>query len=402
MTVKYFLIKNNLAHNSLKFFLVLAISLQCHLVSAKEVLFAGVAFTGNANQRELLYPWAEKLAQEKNTENLSVLDIAVREAMQDFSSESLQLKYDQAKDTRSGSTITLAFGLGGESMELVKFKSEVIAIYRIMTRIVVFDWASDQKKLIASFPLQIVYQDVSPHAPTAEQQEQVFRRLYTDTGWDGNVFQSLKAKLQQTQIKEKYGLYMGVGKVKLGAEAQTLMSQAGVDAQTYETSIAQTLESVLSYELGVGLVPYTTGEAIANTMALRFSDARVFNLRLPESDYSVNFMVKNFRHVERESSRVSQVFIAAYARPQVALNAGAQGTFYFDDDVKHINSLAFSAQENVDLDYWSAYQTALRTLMVRFAKATQQSDPKIVKDLSPEKDLTTAFAQLKTIVEKCK
>lgn len=394
--------KNYFASNFLKFFLVLAISLQSHLVSAKEVLFAGVAFTGNANQRELLYPWAEKLAQEKNTENLSVLDLAVRDAMQDFSSESLQLKYDQAKDTRSGSTITLAFGLGGESMELVKFKSEVIAIYRIMTRIVVFDWASDQKKLIASFPLQIVYQDASTHAPTAEQQEQVFRRLYTDTGWDGNVFQSLKAKLQQTQIKEKYGLYMGVGKVELGAEAQTLMSQAGVDAQTYETSIAQTLESVLSYELGVGLVPYTTGEAIANTMALRFSDARVFNLRLPESDYSVNFMVKNFRHVERESSRVRQVFIAAYARPQVALNAGAQGTFYFDDDVKHINSLAFSAQENVDLDYWSAYQTALRTLMVRFAKATQQSDPKIVKALSPEKDLTTAFAQLKTIVEKCK
>lgn len=394
--------KNYFASNFLKFFLVLAISLQSHLVSAKEVLFAGVAFTGNANQRELLYPWAEKLAQEKNTENLSVLDLAVRDAMQDFSSESLQLKYDQAKDTRSGSTITLAFGLGGESMELVKFKSEVIAIYRIMTRIVVFDWASDQKKLIASFPLQIVYQDASTHAPTAEQQEQVFRRLYTDTGWDGNVFQSLKAKLQQTQIKEKYGLYMGVGKVELGAEAQTLMSQAGVDAQTYETSIAQTLESVLSYELGVGLVPYTTGEAIANTMALRFSDARVFNLRLPESDYLVNFMVKNFRHVERESSRVRQVFIAAYARPQVALNAGAQGTFYFDDDVKHINSLAFSAQENVDLDYWSAYQTALRTLMVRFAKATQQSDPKIVKALSPEKDLTTAFAQLKTIVEKCK
>jgi hypothetical protein len=385
---------------NLRIFLIIFCSFS--VANAGEVLFAGVGFTGDRAHREQLYPHADRFSKEVNADGFSVLDLALREAMIDFQSDDLKLRYEQDRSVSSGSGLTLAFGLGGESVEFVEFKSEVIVIYRVMARIVVFDWAEDQKKMIASFPLQIVFQDTSATRPTLEQQGEVFRRLYTDTHWDANVFQSLKSKLQKTIIRSRYGAYIGVANVGVNAEALASLQRANVDIDAYKTSVAQTLESVLSYELGVGLVPYTRGEAIGKNMALRFSDARVFNLKLPERDYNVDFNVSNFRHVEKSTTNVKQIYVAAYAHVKVSVNDGADGKYYFNEDIKHINQMAFPVKENVNVDYWSAYQTAMRTLMVRFAKASNEPDMKVIREMSPTKDLSDSFAKFKPIVEKCK
>lgn len=362
-----------------------------------KVLFAGVAFTGDEKHREKLYKWADQLAREKTSDGISVLDASLKKAMGDFKSEKLKLDYTQADDTKTGTKVSLAFVLGGETVEFVEFESEVIAIFRVMTRIVVFDW--EEKKLIANFPLQIVHQEASPSKLSTEQQGKIFRRLYTDTQWHGNIFRNLRNKLESTDIREKYRERLGVRNVKIESSVQEKLQQAEGDRYVYQSVIAQTLESVLSFETGIALVPYLPGEAIAKTMALRFSNAKVFNLSLPDVDYGIDFTVVDFRSAERLTGRVRQIFFGSYAKIEVYLNDNPRVKYYFSENIRHVNQMALSTQETVNIDYWSAYQTSLRALMVGFAKLANQFDPKVAKFMSPTKDMKRSFEELKPIVE---
>jgi len=371
-----------------------------HLVIASEALFAGFSFTGQWNQRADLYPYASALADEVGENGLNPLDSALMDSMRGFNSSNLTLVYQQQKNASAGTPVTLAFGLGGESVEEVKSKTDVVVIYRVMTRILAFDW--DEKKLIAAFPLQVVYQDVVSKSPSEDERREVFRKMYTDTSFSGNVFNAWREKLSKTQIKDSYGLYFGVSDIAIGEKAAEILNSAGLEAASYQTLVAQTVESTLSDAQGIGIVPFTAGESIGSNMALRFSDATTLNLQLPEPDFRMKFLVTNFRNVEKVKGRVRTIYVAAYGKAEVFLQDEDIKKTYFQGDLKHINKMIFSTSDEVEVDYWSAYQTALRTLLVRFSTQISEQDPKVVKALNPDMDLTSNFKEMLKIVEKCK
>ena len=218
-----------------------------------EFLFSGFSFTGQWNQRDELYPYATKLSEEV-TEKGSVLDVALNESLKNFRSSNVKLLLDQANKVGSGPSVTLAFGLGRESVEEVKTTSDVISIYRVMTRILAFDW--EEKKLIASFPVQVVYQNVTPGSPSEDDHLAIFRRMYTDLDFGGNVFKAWTNRLSEVEIKEKYGLYFGISNVNL-TDAAKKQLPPGLSLSAYSTLVAQNLESTLSKAQKISAVRVT-------------------------------------------------------------------------------------------------------------------------------------------------
>jgi len=97
-----------------------------HLAIASEALFAGFSFTGQWNQRADLYPYASALVEEVGENGLNPLDSALMDSMRGFNSSNLTLVYQQQKNASAGTPVTLAFGLGGESVEEVKSKTDVV------------------------------------------------------------------------------------------------------------------------------------------------------------------------------------------------------------------------------------------------------------------------------------
>lgn len=379
-------------------FILTAIFAFTNQASATEVLFSGFSFTGQYDQREQLYPWATKLSAEA-TENGSILDVSLREALQGFKSSNINLITDQAAKVGKGPSVTLAFGLGRESVEEVKSNTDVISIYRVMTRIVAFDW--EEKKLIASFPVQVVYQNVTTSSPTFEQHLNIFKKMYTDQSFDGNVFKAWVARLGEVEIKDKYGLYFGISDVSLDDGARNQLPQTLTES-SYKSLVAQTLESTLSQAQKISVVPFTSGESVGRNMAMRFSDATTLNLTLPDPDYTMNITVKEFKNVEKVKGRVRKIFVASYINSEVTLNDSDFKKTYFNADMKHINAMVFSTTDDVKIDYWSTYQTALRTLLSRFAIQISEKDPEILKSMSPKLDLKKPFEKLETVLEKCR
>jgi predicted nucleotidyltransferase len=54
------------------------------------------------------------------------------------------------------------------------------------------------------------------------------------------------------------------------------------------------------------------------------------------------------------------------------------------------------------IDFWYGYQVALQNLFVRFSSQLSDQDPKVLKSLSPDKDLTSDFKNLSEVMEKCR
>jgi len=367
---------------------------------AGEFLFAGFAFSGDGSQREDLYPWASKFILEKNNSGVNVLDESLASAMKDFSSADISLKYEQSKDIRKGPSVTLAFALGSESVEEVKSKTDVITIYRIMTRVLAFDW--DNKRLLASFPLQIVYQDKTDKSPNEQYKEEIFRKLYCDQDFEGNVFKLWRNKLEAIRIKDKYGLYFGVGDVIIGENAAKLLPTEYANTNSYQTQVGQLIESVLSSTHNISLIPYTSGEVIAANMALRFSNAAVLNLKVPKPDYKLNVVIANFKNSEIIEGNIKAIYAAAYIKLTVSIEVDDYKKVYFDNHLKHINSMIFLASEQVEIDYWQAYQTALRTLLVEFSNQINKKEQKVLARMSPDKDLSDDMKELSKIMGKFK
>jgi len=363
-----------------------------------EFLFSGFSFTGQWSQRGDLYPYAAKLSEEM-TDKGSILDVALNNSLKNFKSSKIKLLLNQSDKVGNGPSVTLAFGLGRESVEEVKTSNDVISIYRVMTRILAFDW--EEKKLIASFPVQVVYQNVTPVSPTSDEHIASFRKMYTDLDFGGNVFKAWANRLSEVEIKDRYGLYFGISNVSLTDAAKNQLP-SNLSLSAYSTLVAQTLESTLSKEQQISIVPFTSGESIGKNMALRFSDATTLNLSLPEADYALDMTVKEFKNVEKIKGNVRKVFVAAYVNSRVYLASEDLNKTYFDANLKHINRMVFSTSDNVEIDSWSTYQTALRTLLSRFSSQISQRDKKILKIMSPESDLTNPFVNLEKVLEKCR
>lgn len=381
--------------------------------SATEFLWAGFSFTGRWDQRDELYPYGAALSEEKNSNGLSVLDAAMLEAIRGFEAEGVKLNFDLAKNVNTGSGLTLALGVGGEQIfettTVVNAgksdeKRSTTVYFDVMARILAFDWQA--KKLIAAFPIISSHSESYERPPTLDQKSEAFRKIYTDLNFENNIIKRWLEKLSTTSIKDSYGNYCGITEVVLGEPVLNLLSKEFMKPATYQTLVAQTLESLLSESQSISIVPFTSGEAVGGDMAMRFADQRVLSLKMPAPDLNLAVTVKNFRNAEKVSGKRTDIYVAAYVNTDIFMEASGLKREYFDADMKHIlRALRLMTKEREavgPIDLWYGYQVALQNLFVRFSDQLVDQDPKVIKDLSPDKDLTSDFTKLSKIMEKCR
>lgn len=381
-------------------FLLLLCLFQSTFAHSQDVYFAGFSFIGDNDQNGIRYPVASKLINEKNVNNLSLLDDLLRNEVNKLKRTDLVIKKEQGK-LSSGNSLALSFALNDESIESNKWGGKYLYIYRVVANILVFDF--DERKVIADYPVMVQYQDVTDIPRNSDGHEAVLRKIYTEQNFEQNIFKEWVKRLENVSIKPFYKEYLQIRSVKLDDGVLELLPEQLKKPNLYETQVAQLLEFQLSTNQSVPLLPFAAGQSITDQdrgMLAKFSDGNTYKLKLPEPAYVIDLLVRPFKTVSEVNNGIKQNAYGSFITMKVSqpdLNK-----IYLDSKFKNINYVAYSDNSDTQLDTWQAYQTSLRALFSNLTKQISIRNKESLSKITQTPDIDKQLSSLlNEVLKKC-
>jgi len=362
------------------------------------LIYAGFSFVGNYSENQERYPYAAELATQTANNGMSILDHALREVVKSHYQRKETLIYSQ-RDIGTGTNLALAFGLSQESVEKVGWKDKNLYIYRVLSQVMIFDFS--KKILLANFPAMIQYQEIDENIRDVEAHRIVFRHIYLDSNdTQKSIFCEWVMRLNSVAIKESYPFYLKVGSLDLDSELIEQLPN-GTTSKAYSSEVVQLFESIFSKEQKVSMVPFTKGQAIGGKMPMRFSDATVLQLKLPEADYVIDIDLHGFKHLLKKSGQCHKHAFGAFATFNLSLPVSNKQ--YFNQRFKKVNFAVFSAADKVAVDVWHGQQTTLRSLFVCFSQQISKRDIKVLSQMVKEpKKIAKQLVNVEGVLSKCR
>jgi hypothetical protein len=364
--------------------------------SAKDLYFAGFSFAGNYSQNSQRYQYAESLEEEKTPNGMDALDAALKDQLSTLDRSDITLKYGLG-DATSGNASALAFALQQESVEDVKRGDKDVYVYRVIGDVLVFDMQS--KTLLLDIPAMAQYQDVGAPGRTSDEHKNVFRHMYLDKTFGANVFAEWVRRLKDAPVGKTYTSYMKVRNVTIAPEAEAVIPADLMQNDAYQTEVAQAFEYSLASTQNVGLVPYTKGQAIGQSMVARFANGDSYTLSLPEPDFVIDIRVRAFRKAQVQTNATEQFVFGAF----ITLNVEQPQlqTKYVSADFKNLNYVVLDRSEGFTPNDWDAYQTSLRRLFIVLAQQISKPDSKTLAEMTKAPDINKQMNAFKGVVDKC-
>ena len=171
------------------------------------------------------------------------------------------------------------------------------------------------------------------------------------------------------------------------------------DPDNYRKYIASAFTAYLSKNQNVPMLPYSTGHAIGNKMALKVANGEVFNLKIPEPDYEVRLTVRGFKKKLIEQTPVESAWAyGAYINIEVI--EPMSGTNYINTRFMNAASKTVPASQN-NIDDWAAYQETILGLFESLTKEVSSPSGKWIKEHSPAKDASKALERFNEVLKQC-
>lgn len=381
-----------------KIFLTILISLILpSTVYAQDVHLAGFSFSGNYDQNQQRYPYASKFMQEINNKDVNVMDASLNEALKKITRKDITFRTEQINQG-SGNEIALSFSLAEESVEEVKWGKKYLGIYRVVGQILFFDFT--QKKVIANFPVMIQHQEIKDTPHNELIRETVFREIYLNKDFEGNIFKAWVAKLDKVAVKQNYNFHLGISSVSLEQETSLQVPAYLLGNTSYETQVAQTFEYLLMASQGVPMIPYTPGQAIKGKMLAKFANGSAYNLTLPEPDYNIEILVRPFKHAVESSGPAKQYVFGSFVTIKVL--EPISGKIYLDSKFKNLNYVTVDKDSGIEPENWQSYQTSLRSLFSSLTSQITKRDKEVLSKITQTKDIDKQLEKLeKEVIKKC-
>ncbi|WPE17901.1 hypothetical protein [Candidatus Thioglobus autotrophicus] len=341
-------------------------------VEISDVYWSGFAFLGNYNQRATRYPYTSELINNKK----DAIGKYLRNKLSDLSADGFNLHTGKLGDLKPGKGLTMALGISYEDIYVVPFNGKYKASYKIGLNLVVFDF--EDKKVITTYPLRFLRNELFDHRPTEMDNRKVIESLYL--GDEFNILQESINRMSNVIIRSSYGNYIGIRDVDISSKAFEKIPSNLLSNEIIKTQIAQELEGLLSKNAFTPVVPYTKGEAIAKTMALKIADAKAFNLTLPELDYSIDIKLRDFEKKSRKDYQgyTSSITIKASA------GLGEKGNISLSKSSWVLNEMSGNSKS----EDWALYEELLSGLLSDFTKqlAVSTSDWTVKRSITKDAD----------------
>lgn len=339
-----------------------------------ELVNAGFAFAGNYADRSSLYPISAKLLNDK-LNGRPLIEAALQDRLESLNSAQFRLNSGLV-NTNEKKPIQLAFALTRENVEAQAFDGKLNVIYSLSAQVLVFDYES--MTLIAAYPVRVAYSDVRKTEPTEEEKAAVFRHLYLDKDLQLNVFDEWVKKLQAATIRQRYPKYLQITSVEFSPEAlETVPNDENLrKALRDETALA--FEENISQYTNVPMVPHSEGEAIGAKMPLRFANGSAFTLKLPNPDYTISILVRQFKKKTVEDDNFTHKLYGSYVT--IKVEQPDLGKNIFEAKIRELKTIKLAKMFSIQVNDWQQYRKSLLELLDRFASNIRSPDDAWLKE----------------------
>jgi len=335
-----------------------------------KINFAGFAFSGSYAHIEKNYPFTVKISNEKGSDQRSVLDVFLAEKIDEIKLKNGKIVRGELAEMGDGS-LTLACSIDTELVSVEKYSDGYKLVIDIGGQALFFDYS--QMKVVASYPIMVELIDFLHTKPSDEQIKGRIRDILITNKHGVNFFDDFISALNGLELKKSYGSSMKVSHVIIEEKAfKVLPEKFKNNPLNFQSFVAQVFGKFLSQNQRVSILPYTKGHDIGNKMALRFSDSRVFELTIPDPEFSIELTIRGFKKVctEEKKSGSSWVY-GTYAR--LKIEQPVLGKVYVDEKTKYaVNKIVSATQENVD--DWPIFQNSLLALFNNLTKEFSSED----------------------------
>tara|TARA_B100000686_G_scaffold116153_1_gene123497 strand:+ start:365 stop:1597 length:1233 start_codon:yes stop_codon:yes gene_type:complete len=327
-----------------------------------DVSFAGFAFVGDYREKDKLYPYSSKLAEETMTTGQTKLNHALFNAAKNIKNPSINFKLVSAMDIKKGETISLAFAVSTEKNRIQAFGNQFFVHYEVYAQILVFDFS--EKKVLATFPIRIQYSEVLNQKPSEAHSLEIFRKIYLEPGFKANIVDMWVERMNSIKIKESFGNYIRISSVEVPSETLKFVPAKFSQNKSFNKQAAQLLETSLSANQKVPVVPYAEGGSLGK-MRVQFVNNDISDdFKLPEADYGIDLKVRPFKKYTVKKKGFSQVTYGSFI--DLKLHHLDLDTTYMDASFRNIPMATVAA--DVKLNDWDEFLKSLHGLLDRFTK----------------------------------
>lgn len=379
--------------------LVLVLFAVAPRASALDVYFAGFAWLGDAAALDAHYPYSRAVNRHPGS-GVAPLDAAVAARLRAATFEGFTLKFDElgSLGPDSPSALALAFVLDRETVSVETIGDTRKILVELAGQALFFDFR--ESAVIATFPVVNQYLHVKKSAVTAEDIAPIVRDMYL--GANGvNILDDFTRTLGTMTLNPNVTRRIQVTEVKFEPALRALLPEHFArDDSGFRNALAQDFSKYLSAAQGIPVLPYSVGSAIANRMAGRFSDGTVFDLRIPEADYSISLDLRNLRKIEFERSTAGTSYVyGAYLN--VRATEPLSNTVFLDATIKNGASKIVPASQT-EVNDWPAYHEALLALMEKFSAALTKPDAAWAAKHSENAAVVKEMKTLQKVLQSCK
>lgn len=376
-----------IAVRKLHFAFGLSMALWCCLSWAalpvlEEVHFAGVSFISNSDDIEKRFPLVSKaigFSTEKSIGTQLEFDQRLRMLVMAQTPEAIQFaNKDSASqspgDYLRGTGKALSFAFSHESVEVQEVDGRFLVVYDISAQILFFDYSPEAKHVIASYPVRVRYTDSASVRPAFEHKLSVVKRLLFNFQDDKGLVKHWISRMVKSAPKGGDSL-VNVASVTFTEKAKSQLPTS-VSEDAYAVEVAQFLESSISDEWRVPIVPVTPGQA-NQKMSLVFSNSDAAECEMPQPSWTVHLQLRDFRKIaaplpEDRGERIAYGVFATFAVKSDILPG--KPTVGQELKVRHVESLNLLKATLIRLNDWDQFRTVVSVLLTKLVKDVPTSE----------------------------
>lgn len=375
----------------------------------QKVYFAGFAFLSDHVNIVPEYRFSKKIWELKENEQ-PLIDKVIGKKLEDVSNPNIEIIINDLGDHKSANSLSLALALDWEDVCVDKLTPELYKIVlNLHGQILVFDFNS--KKIIATYPFGVRVNDTSKTEPDEAHFYNLFHRLYFENIANINFLDEFIKRLRKINIKESSNHRIKVTEVIIGDKSYSYMPQKVKDnLAAYKTFVAQQFSSFLSANQGIAVLPYTgkneqgehiaKGQAFKGKMALRFGNATVLNLTIPEEDIPIKIKVRGFKKVQMDENHTGTSWVyGSFIRFTVLDPLGdpvVNAKFKYAA-VKTI--LASQTEVTIDSD-WSAFEESLLSLFNELTQQISERSSSWISKKTKDKNVKKQLKSLEKVLKR--
>ena len=362
---------------------------------AQNLYFAGFSFMGNANQ-DFRYPVAIELYNQDNLVFKDPLDNSLKNLKRD----DVNLIYELGQIS-DGDALAIAFALSDEVIERFSTKDGVTNAYKIFAQILVFDF--NENKVVTNFPVLVQNETITNEIPTYEYDFEIIKNMYLDIDSGASVFKQWVKKLKNAKVLNSGTIHLQVRNVELDSAVLNQIPEKLKTNDLLKIRSAQKLEYQISSKLNVPILPYTIGQIgnFKRGLIARFSDGLEVDLILPDADFVIDMLIREFKNVTVDKEKFEMKIFGAFVTLQVMEPLTEKK--YLNSKFNYKNELIIPKSENFQiLNIWDVYQRTQDALFSKFAKQVTSRDNKGLKEITNTNDIKTQLASFEEVIKKCR